>query len=370
MRQRLPLRPHGLANRWPMAPRWPPTEEIDDLRAGAGLCHRHRSASALGEVSGLLSPACAEREGKPLGSGSCEYDPALYEHQVPGGMISNLRSQLAAMQMEHRLPEILEEDRAACGMTSATRSWSARSRSTSSRRRCSTWCRASATRPSPTKCASTHWASTAASRRDRPTSSSSRAGLRADDVSTERAGAGLPPALPALRQALGSSASDEDLLLAAFYEPALMAPLKKPQPEYQFRTSPLYELIRYLGNKTDITGAKLSFAGTEIGLQQVSHRIGSTSYQSQQPQERGERQMTTQGPLKALRRLAGPRPGRRCPGARRAGTWRNRRPPTGAGHSPTRRSRTSRCNGSRTRAGGRCRSPSSRPGRDRTRSTW
>ena len=38
-----------------------------------------------------------------------QYDPALYEHQVPGGMISNLKAQLQVMKMEHRLPEILEE---------------------------------------------------------------------------------------------------------------------------------------------------------------------------------------------------------------------------------------------------------------------
>jgi oxaloacetate decarboxylase alpha subunit len=37
------------------------------------------------------------------------YDPFLYEHQVPGGMISNLRSQLRDLQMEHRLGEVLEE---------------------------------------------------------------------------------------------------------------------------------------------------------------------------------------------------------------------------------------------------------------------
>jgi oxaloacetate decarboxylase alpha subunit len=37
------------------------------------------------------------------------YDPFLYEHQVPGGMISNLQSQLRDLQMEHRLAEVLEE---------------------------------------------------------------------------------------------------------------------------------------------------------------------------------------------------------------------------------------------------------------------
>ena len=37
------------------------------------------------------------------------YDPVLYEHQIPGGMISNLRAQLATMGIAHREAEILEE---------------------------------------------------------------------------------------------------------------------------------------------------------------------------------------------------------------------------------------------------------------------
>lgn len=45
---------------------------------------------------------------KPLGKPN-RYDPFLYEHQVPGGMISNLRSQLRDLKMEHRLTEVLEE---------------------------------------------------------------------------------------------------------------------------------------------------------------------------------------------------------------------------------------------------------------------
>ncbi|MHB8148477.1 MAG: pyruvate carboxylase subunit B, partial [Vulcanimicrobiaceae bacterium] len=50
----------------------------------------------------------AAREDKPLGA-IAEYDPFHYEHQVPGGMISNLRSQLQAMGIENRLDEILAE---------------------------------------------------------------------------------------------------------------------------------------------------------------------------------------------------------------------------------------------------------------------
>lgn len=50
----------------------------------------------------------AERHGKPIGR-PLPYDPFLYHHQVPGGMISNLRSQLAEMDMEDRLEAVLEE---------------------------------------------------------------------------------------------------------------------------------------------------------------------------------------------------------------------------------------------------------------------
>jgi oxaloacetate decarboxylase alpha subunit len=50
----------------------------------------------------------AKREGHPAGA-QCEYDHAQYLHQVPGGMISNLRHQLRTMGMENRLQETLEE---------------------------------------------------------------------------------------------------------------------------------------------------------------------------------------------------------------------------------------------------------------------
>ncbi len=50
----------------------------------------------------------AKREGHPIGSPR-EYDHSQYLHQVPGGMISNLRHQLRVMGMENRLQETLEE---------------------------------------------------------------------------------------------------------------------------------------------------------------------------------------------------------------------------------------------------------------------
>jgi pyruvate/oxaloacetate carboxyltransferase/biotin carboxyl carrier protein len=50
----------------------------------------------------------AEKEGLPTGV-PAEYDLFHYEHQVPGGMMTNLTRQLREVGMEQRLDEILEE---------------------------------------------------------------------------------------------------------------------------------------------------------------------------------------------------------------------------------------------------------------------
>jgi len=50
----------------------------------------------------------AKREGFPIGA-PVEYDYSQYQHQVPGGMISNLRYQLRKVGMEHKINQALEE---------------------------------------------------------------------------------------------------------------------------------------------------------------------------------------------------------------------------------------------------------------------
>ena len=52
--------------------------------------------------------AVAQREGLPIGA-PLEYTESHYAHQVPGGMISNFRHQLAQAGMLARLPEVIEE---------------------------------------------------------------------------------------------------------------------------------------------------------------------------------------------------------------------------------------------------------------------
>jgi oxaloacetate decarboxylase (Na+ extruding) subunit alpha len=51
---------------------------------------------------------CAKKENLPIGK-TPEYDYAQYVHQIPGGMISNLRHQLRLVGMENKIDQTLEE---------------------------------------------------------------------------------------------------------------------------------------------------------------------------------------------------------------------------------------------------------------------
>ncbi len=51
---------------------------------------------------------CAKEEGLPIGAPR-EYDQGWYRHQVPGGMISNLRHQLKMLGKEDKMQDVLEE---------------------------------------------------------------------------------------------------------------------------------------------------------------------------------------------------------------------------------------------------------------------
>lgn len=238
----------------------PATEDIAARARRRGL-RTSLDARALAEVAGYF--AClAEREGLPLGR-PARYDPALYEHQIPGGMISNLRSQLAAMKLEHRLPEILAEVprvRADLGypimvspfaqyiVTQATLNvvQGERYRTVPDELR---------------KYAMGYYGRLAA-----PPSPEflERANIRPGEAVTAAPAAHIEPWVPRLRARLGAGVPDEDLLLHAFYDEALLAPLRKPAPRYEFRTTPLDELIRYLGSRADIEYARVRFGGTEM----------------------------------------------------------------------------------------------------------
>ena len=69
------------------------------------------------EVSEYFTKA-AKAAGKPVGVPN-EYDAAAFDHQVPGGMISNFRAQLSQAGLSHKLPEVLDE----CARVRAELGW-------------------------------------------------------------------------------------------------------------------------------------------------------------------------------------------------------------------------------------------------------
>lgn len=240
----------------------PATEDIAARAAALGR-PTGIDTGALEDVSGYFAWLC-EREGLPQGKvAAC--DPALYEHQVPGGMISNLKHQLQTMKMEHRLPEILDEAaqvRRDLGYPILVSPF-AQYIITQAVMNVVQGERYSTVPDEVRKYAMGYYGRLAA----QPSAEFlERAKLKPGELVSERPAEHIAPGLPRLRRELGSAAGDEDLLLAAFYDRELIAPLKKPKPAYQYRTSPLYELIRYLGNRRDISGARVNFAGTEVSF--------------------------------------------------------------------------------------------------------
>jgi oxaloacetate decarboxylase alpha subunit len=61
----------------------------------------------LGSISGRLLEF-AKQDALPVGA-PLTHDLNHYRHQIPGGVISNLRFQLSEIRMDHRLDEVLEE---------------------------------------------------------------------------------------------------------------------------------------------------------------------------------------------------------------------------------------------------------------------
>jgi pyruvate/oxaloacetate carboxyltransferase len=238
----------------------PAAEEID-ARARAIGRDTGIDRAALQDMSDYFS-WLAEREGKPRGK-VASYDPALYEHQVPGGMISNLKSQLQTMGMEARLPEILEEAsqvRQDLGYPILVSPF-AQYIITQAVLNVVQGERYRTIPDEVRKYAMGYYGRLAA----RPSDAFlERANIKPSDMVNQRPGEHVDPWVPRLRAELGKSASDEEILLNAFYDKALLQPLNRAAPKYAYKTSPLHELIRYLGSRKDMGYARIRFAGAEL----------------------------------------------------------------------------------------------------------
>lgn len=238
----------------------PATEDITararDLGYETGI-----QPESLRQVSGYFDWLCV-RENKPRGQ-VATYDSALYAHQVPGGMISNLISQLQTLDLVPKLPAILEEVaqvRHDLGYPILVSPF-AQYFVTQAVLNVVQGERYKTIPDEVRKYALGYYGQLAA-----PPAAVflERAKLRPEEQVSARAGAQMEPWLPRLRATLGSTVSDEDLLLAAFYDQELLAPLRRPAPVYQFHTSPLYELLHYLDRQVDVSHARIRFGGTDI----------------------------------------------------------------------------------------------------------
>lgn len=194
----------------------------------------------------------ARREDKPVGV-IAEYDAFHYEHQMPGGMISNLKSQLAPLGIADRLPEVLEEAaRVRCDlgypiivspfaqfvMTQAVLNVMGKERY-------------AAVPDEVRKYVLGYYGEIAGpidpSLFDRI--------AKGAEPTTVRPGDLLEPGIPRVRRARGPFASDDDLLLAAFYSEREYDALKAAGPiktDYPLSSTPLVTLIKEIAQRREI----------------------------------------------------------------------------------------------------------------------
>ncbi|HQT64055.1 MAG: carboxylase [Acidocella sp. 20-57-95] len=207
------------------------------------------------EAAELLAYIAA-KEGKPVGAPN-EYDDFHFLHQCPGGMVSNLAYQLETMGLRDRLEEILEE------------AWHVRE-------------------DLGYPIVVSPFAQYIVTQSVLNVVGRSQGRARYDNVPdeirlyvrggygeiagpidpnlydkitrgaekiTERPGALVPPALERLRAARGPFASDDDLLLAAFYDDGNYRALKDAGPiniEYPIMATPLATLIKEISARPTI----------------------------------------------------------------------------------------------------------------------
>lgn len=204
----------------------------------------------------------AEREGKPVGTPN-EYDEFHFLHQCPGGMVSNLAYQLETMGLKGRLEEILEEAwhvREDLGypivvspfaqyiVTQAVLNVMGRDRGKPRFE----------TVPDEVRLYVRGGYGEIAGKID-PTLYDRI--TRGEPAITERPGALVPPALKRIRESRGPFASDDDLLLAAFYGQSQFTALTGAGPirtEYPLMETPLLTLVKELASRPAVKSFRLS----------------------------------------------------------------------------------------------------------------
>lgn len=195
---------------------------------------------------------------KPTGT-PVEYDEFHFHHQVPGGMISNLKYQLSTLGIEDRLEDILNE----AGRVRADLGYSIV---------VSPFAQYIVTQAILNVMGKERYETVPDEVRryvlggygeiagDIDPNLFDRIARGAEPI-TERPGARVPPALDRLRKERGPFASDDDLLLAAFYAPKEYDSLKAAGPidtTSPLEGSPLRVLIREIVRKRDVRSLRVA----------------------------------------------------------------------------------------------------------------
>lgn len=243
----------------------------EPLAGGASLpsteyCLRHLAHEGIESrlsVEGLAVmtdyfTGVARRHGFPLAVPH-RFDPALYRHQVPGGMISNLRTDLKKMGIEKREQEILEEAervRVDLGYPILVSPF-AQFVVTQAMLNVMSGERYRSIPDEVRRYVLGHYGRLAGEVAPEVADRVFGVGGASSEPFTGRPGEEIEPALPRLRQERGPFASDDDLLLAAFYSDAELASLYAARGKHSHRSirdaQPMNQLLEGLlaGNVGD-----------------------------------------------------------------------------------------------------------------------
>ena len=247
-------------------PSHPPTEWIDERLRSSGY-ETGLDVDALKRVAAYFRYVC-HRYDKPIGRAMPD-DPLLDEHQLPGGMITNLRTQLRERGIEHRLTEILTEaaqvrkDMGYVPVVSPT----AQFMLTQATLNVVQGERYKTIPDELRKYVLGYYGTPPA-----PIAPEllERATRKGDRFVSGRAGDLVPPALGRVRRTRGPFGSDDDLLNAVFYNDEILKPLFEARRVHDYSTfyrpaNPLTDLVYEVTRRPDIAFARIS-RGRELSL--------------------------------------------------------------------------------------------------------
>jgi pyruvate/oxaloacetate carboxyltransferase len=187
--------------------------------------------------------AVARRYGKPI-TQPAEYDPAVFEHQMPGGMIANFKEQLLELGLADRLSAVIEEVPRVRAELGYPNMQTPQSQFVATQALLNVLHgRYSVVPDEVRRLALGYWGRTPGpidpDVLDRVTGGA--------QPITDRPGALLPPEVEPVRREQGPFESDEDLLLAILFMPHFLERLRATGPintSHPLRYSPIVDIVR------------------------------------------------------------------------------------------------------------------------------